>query len=67
MVKHSPPTSEVSGSNPDPMWERWWFLTDGQHFSVQNFDRLYVLISSAHEFTRCDMTYTVLKGNLKPR
>ena len=34
----------------------------GQQFTEQNIDQLHVLISSAHETTHRDMTYTVLKA-----
>ena len=47
------------------MWERWQFLTDDRQFTVQNIDKLYVLVSSTHKTTRRDMTYTVLKVTLK--
>ena len=60
IVTLSPPTSKVGGSNP-----RYYvgkLLTDGRQFTVQNFDQLYVLVSSAHKTTRCDITCTVLKA-----
>ena len=57
VVTHSPPTSEVSGSNPGPYVGK----TDGRQFSVQNLDQLYVLVSSAHKTTRRDLTCTVFK------
>ena len=67
MVTQLPPTSEVSSSNPNPMWERWLILTDGRQFTVQNLDQQYVLASSAHKTTCGDMTYTVLKASLNPK
>ena len=67
MVTHSPPTSEVSSSYPNPLFERGSFLTDGRQFTVQNLDQLYVLVSSAHKTTSGDMTYTVLKAMLNPK
>ena len=51
----------------DPMWESWLFLTNGQQFTVQNFDQLYVLASSPHKTIFRDMTYTVLQATLKPK
>ena len=64
MITQFPPTSEVGGSNPDPMWESCLFLTDSLQFTVQNLDQLFVLVSSAHKTTCHDMTYTVLKAML---
>ena len=43
----------------------WVFHSDGQQFTVQNYDQLYVMILTAHKTTHCDMTYTVLKATLK--
>ena len=62
MVAHWSPTTEVSGSNQDLMWESWLLLTDGRQFTVQNLDQMYVLVSSAHKTTCHDMTCTVLKA-----
>ena len=68
VVTQSPPTSEVSGSNPDDlMWEGWLLFADGWRFTVQNLDQLYVLVSSAHKTTRHHMTCTVLKGTQNPK
>ena len=39
----------------DPMWESWQLLSDGLQFTVQNLDRLYVLVSSAHKTTHRGM------------
>ena len=64
VVTHSPPTSEVCGSNPGPNVGKLFFLTVGRQFIVQNLDQLYALVSSAHKTTCCDMTYTVLKATL---
>ena len=47
---------------PDCMWESWKLLTNGQQFTIQNLDQLYVLASSALPTTRRDMTCTVLKA-----
>ena len=59
VVRHWPPTSEVSGSTPDPMLEDWKLLTEGQQFAVQNLDQLYVLVSSSHKTTHRDMICTL--------
>ena len=40
-------------------------LIDGRQLTVQNLDQLYVVVSSAHKTTHCDMTCTVLKAMLK--
>ena len=42
-------------------------LAAGRQFTVQNFDQLYVLVSSAHKTTRRAMTYIVFKATLKPK
>ena len=42
------------------MWESWQLLNDGQQFTVQNVDQLYVLVSSAHKTTWRDITCTDL-------
>ena len=34
---------------------------------MQNLDQLYVLVSSAHKTTRCDMTCTVVESAVKPQ
>ena len=53
------PPLRLAAQNPDLMWKRWWFFTDGQQFTVQNLDQLYILVSSAHKTTSRDMTCTV--------
>ena len=58
-LQSNPPTSEVSVLTADQVWESWWLLTNGQQFTVQNHDHLYVLVSSTHKTIRRDMTYTV--------
>ena len=67
VVTHWPSPSEVRGSNPGPCVESWYLLTDGQPFTVQNLDQLYVLVSSAHKTTHRDMSYTELKVDVKPK
>ena len=67
VVTHSPPTSEVCDSNPGPYVASWWLLTNGRHFTVQNLDQLYVLVSTALKTTHRDMTCTVPKVMLKPK
>ena len=57
---HSPHTSEVGSSNPRPYVRKF---VDGQQFTVQNLDQMYVLVCPA----RHEMTYTVLKAMLKPK
>ena len=47
-----------------PIWERWWFLTHGRQFTVQNSDQLYVLVSSVHKTNYHDMTCKVFKATL---
>ena len=57
-------------SNPGPYVGKLalaYRQTDGWHFTVQNHDQLYLLVSSAHKTTRCDMTYTVVKVTLKTK
>ena len=50
MVTNSSPTSEVCGSNPKPYVGKVVVsLTDGQQFTVQKLDLLYVLVSSIHK------------------
>ena len=58
---------ELAVQTPDPMQESWQLLTNRRQFTVQNFDQLYVLVSSGHKTTRHDMTCTVLKKMLKPK
>ena len=60
VVTLSPPTSEIGVQIPaQPKWESWLLLAVGRQFTVQNFDQLYALVSSAHKTTCCDMTYTM--------
>ena len=47
------------------MWQSWELFTNGRQFTVQNLDQLYVLNSSAHKTTRCDMICAVLNATLK--
>ena len=42
--------------------ESWSLLTNGQQFTIQNLDQLYVLVSYAHKTTSHDITRTVLKA-----
>ena len=42
-------------------WESWQLLAVGRQFTVQNPNKLYVLVSSALPTTRRDKTCTVLK------
>ena len=44
VVTNLPPTSEVSGSNPEPYVGKMALLTDGigQQYTVQKLDQLYV-------------------------
>ena len=64
MVTHShlPPLRAGFGSRHGFKWESWKLLAIGQQFTVQNPDKLYVLVSSALPTTRRDMTCTVLKA-----
>ena len=50
------------GSQPYLKWESWCLFAVGRQFTVQNFDQLYVPVSSAHKTTRRGMTCTVLKA-----
>ena len=63
MITHSPPTSNVCGSNPGPLLGKVdsFLPVDGLQFTVQNLDQLYVLVSSAHKTTQSEMTCTLLK------
>ena len=54
VVTHSPPTSEAGGSNPGPYVKSCLPMVGSLH-------QLYLLVSSAHRTTHCDMTYTVFK------
>ena len=64
----SPPISEARVRFPtQPQVENWQVLAVGRQFTVQNFDRVYVLVSSALQTTRRDMTCTVLKVTLDPK
>ena len=58
VVTHSPPTSEVGGSNPGPCAGKLLVAYHWLAFTVQNLDQLCVLVSSAQKI----MTCTVLKG-----
>ena len=60
-----PPLSSEFESQPGVKWESWQLLADGQQFTVQNLDQLYVLVSSAHKTTHHDMTCTVMVEILK--
>ena len=55
MVTHSPPTSEVGGSNTGP-------YVGKSAVTVLNPDQLYLLVSFAHKTTHHDMTCIVLKA-----
>ena len=60
-----PPPPHLSdwSSNPDPTsnGKAGKLLAVGQQFTVQNLDTNYIslLVSFAHNNTRCDVTYTV--------
>ena len=56
---HLPPF-RAAVSTTDPIFESWYFLTNGWQFTVQNLNQVYVLVSSAHKTTLRDMTYTIL-------
>ena len=60
MVIHSPPTSEVGGSNPGPYLRKLVFAC--RWSSVQYPEQLYVLVSSAHKTTYHNMTCIVLEA-----
>ena len=49
MVTHLPPTSEVSGSNAGPYVGKLKVANNGQQFTVQNLDQLYILVSFFHK------------------
>ena len=57
------PTSEVSSSNPGPCVRKLVVA----YMDGQNFDQLYVLVSSAHKTTRHEITCTVLKVTYKTK
>ena len=61
VVTHSPPTSEVCGSNPRPHVGNWWLLTNDRQFTAQNLGQLYTLVSFALATTHRDMTQTLVK------
>ena len=68
MVTHIPPTSEVGGSNPWPyegksvVANRWSAV-----YSTEPWQKLYVLVTSAHKTTHHDMTCAASKTMLKPK
>ena len=49
VVTHLPPTSEVSGSNAGPYVGKLEVANNGQQFTVQNLDQLYILVSFFHK------------------
>ena len=56
VVTHSPPTSKIRVRiRPDLEWGSWYLLAVCLQFTVQNLDQLYVLVSSAHPSTHCDI------------
>ena len=61
MVTHSPPTSEIGGSNSGPYVGKL-VVTDVRQFTEQNRDHLYILVSSAHKSSLCHMVGTVFKA-----
>ena len=61
VVTHSPPTSEVGGSNPGLCVGK--VVVAYQCLQYRTFTNSYVLISSADKTTCHDMTYTVLKAS----
>ena len=63
---HLPPL-RPSVQSQDPMWDSWYFFTDGWQFTSQNLDQLYVLVSSAHKTTHRDMSFPVLKAQNQPK
>ena len=62
MVTLSPPTSEAGVRFPARPEVGKLVVSVGWQFTVQNPDKLYVLVSSALPTTRHDMTCTVLKA-----
>ena len=57
------PISEVSSSNPGPyVGKDGSFLPMVGQFTVQNLEKLYVLVFSAHKTIHLDLTCTVLKA-----
>ena len=67
MVTLSPPTPEIGVRVlAQPQVGK---LVVGWQFTVQNLDQLYVLVSSAFQNTRHDMTCTVfeLRSNINPQ
>ena len=63
VVTHSPPTSEVWGSNPGPYVGKLVVA----YLMVGSLHKLYALVSSAHRTTHHHMTCTVFKVTLKPK
>ena len=63
MVTHSPPTSEVGGSEPGTYAEK---LVVADRWSAVYGTQPYVLLSSAQKTTRHDMTCSV-ESNIKPK
>ena len=63
MATLSAPTSEAGVRFPSrPQVGKLVVAAISRHFTVQNPDKLYVLVSSALPTTRRDMTCTVLKA-----
>ena len=62
MVTLLPPMSEVGVRFPARPQVGKLVVAAGQQFTVQNPNKLYVLVSSAFPNTRRDMTCTVLKA-----
>ena len=63
MVTLWPPTSEAGVRFPaQPQVGKLVVAAVGQQFTVQNPNKLYVLVSSALPTTHRDMTCTVLKA-----
>ena len=64
VVTHWSSNSGVRGSNHGPYVGK--LVVSYQTLQVQKLDQLYVLVSSVHNTTYRDMTYTVLKVMLNP-
>ena len=62
VVTHFPPTSEVGGSKPGPYVGKLVVAYRWSTVYSTEPDQLYVLVSSAHKTTHCDMICTVLKA-----
>ena len=54
-------------SRPPPVPQQWVISGIGRQFTVQNPDKLYVLVSSALPTTHHNMTCTVLKAMQNPK